>query len=340
MSDELVSVVMSTKDRCHLVGHAIESVLAQTTDRLRYELVVVDNNSSDDTPSVVRLLERSFRDVVRYVLERRDGVSHGRNAGIAASRGSIVAFIDDDVRVAPGWLSNAARLLRRNQRIQYLGGPVLPVWATEPPPWLTREHWSPLAVSDHGSTPFEVPTVRPICLISANLFIRRAALDRVGWFDPAFSRCQDRELMLRLWQAGLIGLYAPDVAAETIVPAERLTRSYHRHWHRTHGEFVSRMPLREHRVEGRWIVETSARGRFFLGAPLFEYRALVQHVAQWAHCHATSRPDEAFTHELRARYSLAFIRSSIQSQRTTWTRPTPNNTRQPPVSGRGAAATD
>ena len=65
--------------------------------------------------------------------------------------------------------------------------------------------------------------------------------------------------MLRLWAAGMTGLYAPEIEATTIVPAERLTRGYHRRWHQTHGRFVALMPFRERRIDGGWAVEASAQ---------------------------------------------------------------------------------
>jgi glycosyltransferase involved in cell wall biosynthesis len=312
MSDPLVSVIVSTKDRRGLVVAAIEALLAQRTDGFRYEVLVVDNNSSDDTASVVRCLEQRSGGVVRYLFEGRNGVSHGRNTGIAASRGSILAFTDDDVRVPPAWLSTGVRLLLASPGLQYIGGPVTPSWAAEPPAWLTRSHWSPIAAVDYGPAPFQVPRDRVVCLISANLLIRRPALDRVGWFDPTFRRCQDRELMLRLWAAGLTGLYAPALEVTTVVPIERLTRDYHRQWHRTHGEFVARMPLRERWVHGSWVMEPASRGRFFLGVPLFEYRALLKYVGRWLRCAGSLRMEEAFAQELHLRYSLAFVLTSAR----------------------------
>lgn len=311
IDDEFVSIVIPTRDRADLIGGAVESVLSQSADRRTFECVVVDNHSSDDTAAIVRRFEDRFPGVVHYVRERRIGVSWARNAGIATSRGTIVGFVDDDVRVDREWLGNARRLLQADRRLQYVGGPVRPIWTTEPPAWLTREHWSPLALVDHGDAAFDVPDDHPICLLTANLFVRRAALDRAGWFDPAFPRCQDRELMLRLWKAGLHGLYSPEVAAQTVVPPERVTREYHRRWHWTHGESVARMPLREAWVNGGWAVEP-AQGGSFLGAPWSQYRALWDRAAQWTRSSLAGQGDEAFGDELQARYSLAYIWSSMK----------------------------
>jgi len=117
--------------------------------------------------------------------------------------------------------------------------------------------------------------------------------------------------MLRLWREGLPGAYSPAMIVETLVPPERMERSYHRRWHATNGHFVARMPFRERMVGRTCTVERSAEGRSFLGAPLFEYRALLQHAGAWAGSLARGRQEHAFVHELRARYSFAFLRASV-----------------------------
>jgi glycosyltransferase involved in cell wall biosynthesis len=312
-----LSVVVSSRDRCDLLAGTIESLLSQTADPRSYEIIAVDNGSSDATPSMVREFEGRTNGRVRYVFEPRQGVSYGRNAGIAAAVGELIGFTDDDVRVQPEWLAAATRVLRDAPGIHYVGGPVLPLWEEPPPAWLTRQHWAPIAAVDHGPQSFDVPDDRPVCLVTANLFVRRAALNRVGCFNPAFRRCQDRELMLRLWKVGLRGRYAPDVVAFTLVPRERLQRRYHRWWHAMHGGCLARMPLRERRLGDRWLVAPSTEGRFFCGAPLFEYRALFTHAANWIRHRAAGRAEESFLAELQARYSIAFLLTAMKRSMTT-----------------------
>jgi GT2 family glycosyltransferase len=303
------SIVISTRNRSELLKGALDALLCQSADE--YEVLVVDNDSSDATRAVVGAFAARSDGRIKYLHEPRPGVSHGRNRGIAASTASYVAFTDDDVRVAPDWLEAGLRTLRDAPRLAYAGGRVLPLWPRERPAWLTPEHWPPLAAVDYGDTPFVVPSDRAVCLITANLLVRREALNQVGWFDPSFQRCQDHELMLRLWRAGLAGAYNPAMLAATVILPERLDRSYHRRWHATQGNFLARMPLRE-RVEGlTCTIESSSEARSLLGAPLFEYRALLQHAGAWAASMTCGRLDRAFVHELRARYSLAFLWASV-----------------------------
>src|SRR6516162_11213107 len=98
MPDECdVSVIICTYNRQHLLKAALKSILSQQADGLRYEVVVVDNNSTDDTRQVIETFMGRGATNLRYLFEGRQGLSYARNAGVAVSRSPIVAFTDDDV---------------------------------------------------------------------------------------------------------------------------------------------------------------------------------------------------------------------------------------------------
>ena len=147
-------------------GHRL-TCSARTIPRRRpFELLVVDNNSTDATPEVVARA-RARDDRVRYLRETKQGVSHARNAGIAAARAPILAFTDDDVRVGPGWLAAIARAFCQYPGASAVGGKVLPLWPAPPPPWLTRAQWAPLALVDYGEHPVRVDAHNSLCLIGS-----------------------------------------------------------------------------------------------------------------------------------------------------------------------------
>ena len=148
-----VSVVLPTYNRAADLERALDSVLQQTADPREYEVIVVDNNSTDGTAQVLDRLKARYPGRLRTVVERKQGVSHARNAGIAAALAPILAFFDDDVRVAPDWIETIIRVFRDNPDTEVVGGKVLPEWAAPPPGWLTPAHWSPLALQDFGDRP-------------------------------------------------------------------------------------------------------------------------------------------------------------------------------------------
>ncbi len=87
---------------------------------------------------------------LRYIFESRQGLSHARNTGIENSSAPIVALFDDDERVAPNWLASIKRAFDEHSEVDFIGGKILPHWETEPPQWLTSDHWSPLAYTCRG----------------------------------------------------------------------------------------------------------------------------------------------------------------------------------------------
>jgi len=198
-----ISVVISTFNRAESLALTLDSLRRQQTPPgIDFEVIVVDNNSTDDTKAVVDRLVRDGFTRLRYEFEPRQGVSYGRNAGIRAARGAILAFTDDDNDVAPGWVAAIKEVLDAHPEVAAVGGKILPDWPAPVPAWLDESHWSPLAILDYGNESFYTSANDTRCLLTANLAFRREALGQIGDFSPDFQRCQDHELLIRLWRSG------------------------------------------------------------------------------------------------------------------------------------------
>jgi glucosyl-dolichyl phosphate glucuronosyltransferase len=304
-----VSIVLPTYNRAAELPCAVESALKQTAPPDTYELIIVDNNSTDETAQVVDRLLRQYPGRVGAVRELKQGVSHARNAGIAASRAGIVAFFDDDVRVTPDWIKTIQRAFGDNPDLECMGGKVLPHWLAPPPSWLTRAHWAPLALQDFGDESMVVSLENPKGLISANLACRKRLFERVGGFSPHFQRVkdgigslEDDEWIRRLWKAGGRALYVPELITFTEVPASRLTRAYHRRWHRGHGRFYALLHAEE--------MEQSSVGTL-LGVPAHMYRSAFAAMLGWLSASTSGRSELAFTHEVRLRFLRGFVGQRI-----------------------------
>src|SRR3954462_2981411 len=131
-----VSAIVSTHNRCASLRRTLESLWSQElSDGCTYEVIIVDNNSTDATRSVVEgEIARGFP-ALRYLFEPRQGVSFGRNAGIAAARAPILAFTDDDNQVGPQWVATIKRLFDSHPELAAVGGKVLPKWPDPVPMW-------------------------------------------------------------------------------------------------------------------------------------------------------------------------------------------------------------
>ncbi|MDQ3687554.1 MAG: glycosyltransferase family 2 protein [Acidobacteriota bacterium] len=299
-----ISIIISTYNRCDLLPGALKSVLTQRTDGVRYEVVIVDNNSKDRTRQVVESFIANGYDNLRYVFEGKQGISHGRNAGVMSARAPVIAFTDDDVHVSPDWVASIKRAFDEHPGADGVGGKVLAQWEREPPSWLTRECWSPLALLDYGDEPFYVNAQNQRCLITANAAFRREMIERVGMFSPRFQHIgvcsvDDHEFLLRFWQAGGQALYDPRIVVIADVQAERMEKLYHRKWHTAHGRQLAKMWLEE--------IEKSNRGRLF-DVPAHLYMQAVRDAARWAGCSLRGRQDDAFLREAQLRSFVGFFR--------------------------------
>jgi glucosyl-dolichyl phosphate glucuronosyltransferase len=315
-----VTVVISTYNRCHLLLAAIEGVLNQDPGAPSCEIVVVDNNSTDDTKRIVESEVRRVGSRLRYIFEGKQGIAHGRNSGVAAARAPIIAFTDDDVRVSRTWLSTAKRALDMDPTIDFVGGKVLPLWPSPPPLWLDREHWGPLALTDFGDENFYVNAARRTCLVSANIAFRRHVFEQFGGFDPAFqhnggsvSSAEDHEFEERLWNAGRQGLYLPTMVVEADVQPNRLTKAYHRRWHADHGRVIAPLVLSSHGVTG-------SPNPTLLGVPLWVLRQAATNAAAMLRDRVLGRDGSAFLHEGALRERIAWIRYSRSSRHKSTSR--------------------
>jgi glycosyltransferase involved in cell wall biosynthesis len=297
-----ISVVMSTFNRSDVLGMALESLAAQQAGGLSYEVVIVDNNSTDDTRRVVEnYMQRDSH--IRYIFEKRQGLAYGRNAGIAAAKSDFIAFCDDDIIVPPDWVQKLHESLAKYRDADFIGGKVLPLWKADPPAWMAGNP-PPLALQDYGEKPEVVSLDNQRCLIGACLAMRRRAFERAGYFDTATQRVgnsvgstEDHEWEMKVWLNGGIGVYVPDVVCYAEIPADRMVKSYHRRWHLGHGKFSAIAPRPNY--EG---------GAFqLLGVPAFVYRQLIEAAARYLLSFGSGRPAETFHRENQVFFFAGFI---------------------------------
>ena len=193
-----LTVLICTWNRSALLEETLGSLATMdVASTIRWEVVVVDNNSTDDTRQVVQQAARAFPAPVRYVFEPRQGKSTAMNAGLGASNAPIVAFTDDDVLVSRDWLTAISDAFRTRSDISYVGGPVDPIWERPRPAWFDRTGtilWGALAILDYGDEPFVFEDRKKVPL-AANFAIRRALIDRIGNFDTAFGRNSEQVLL-------------------------------------------------------------------------------------------------------------------------------------------------
>ncbi len=174
------SVLICTRNRADELPDGVALLVAGGAT----DVVIVDNGSTDATPEAAAELAARFPGVVRVVEEPNAGLCHARNTGAAAARHELLLYLDDDARVAPGWLEHVAHTLSR-EGVVNVGGPICALWPAERPDgWPGRDLEALLSVLDLGDA--ERALAPPDVVYGANWAVRRSALTAVGGFDPAF----------------------------------------------------------------------------------------------------------------------------------------------------------
>jgi glucosyl-dolichyl phosphate glucuronosyltransferase len=302
-----ITIILCTFNRCQSLAKALDSVATSTLPQSEeWEVIVVDNNSGDQTREVVEDFSRRYPGRFRYLFERHQGLSHARNAGIRGASGDVLAFMDDDVTVDSAWLRNLTADLSSGEWAG-AGGRILPEWSCPPPSWLPVKEWfgmAPLTMFDLGLEAGPL-TDAPF---GTNMAFHRRVFEKYGIFRTDLGRNgantmsnEDTEFGRRLLAAGERLKYEPAAVVHHPVPPNRLQRAYFLTWWFNKG----RADIRESGVAGdtKWSVS---------GIPLYLFRKLAVGTLRWM---VTLEPRQRFTRKLTVWLLAGRI---VESYRQAW----------------------
>ncbi|QYM77841.1 glycosyltransferase [Horticoccus luteus] len=223
-----ITVAIPTYNRAAFLRQTLAGIVAQQFPRDFFEILVIDNNSPDDTRAVVAEFATA-RPAPRYFLETQQGLDHARNRAIAEAAGDIIVFGDDDILVSPDWLAQIAAplLADSTRRIGAVGGEVIPIFPHGLPAWVAEWH-APLALRpDLGPLPARHSPM------GANFAFPAWVFAQLGAFHTALDRAAgnyfsggDSEMIRRVRAAGLEVWFAPAAAVRHQMPASRTTFRY------------------------------------------------------------------------------------------------------------------
>lgn len=226
-----VSVVVCTYNRAESLRDTIQSLTNQKVGNYTYEIIVVDNNSKDETKQVAQ----SFNGKAKYLFEPKQGLSYARNTGIKASKGEVIAFTDDDVIADSEWIQSIWRCYQET-RAAAIAGKIVRLWNCDRPVWLTDEISGPLIVQDLG--PFRKRwDSESRHMVGANMAFHRSVFEKYGLFLEELGRRgdqliggEDREIFKRLFQDNAPIFYEPEAIVHHKVEKERLSKDYMKRW--------------------------------------------------------------------------------------------------------------
>jgi glycosyltransferase involved in cell wall biosynthesis len=243
-----ISVIVATRNRAALLAQTLDALTGQHWPADRFEVIVADNASTDDTPAVVDRVAAGAAARVTYLYVAEPGKSFAVNAALQRARGELLALTDDDVLPGPEWLDRIAAAFS-DPAVDFVAGRILPRWEAPPPSWLSPALHGVLAVPDNGLERLTMDLERPQLMpVGANMAVRASVMQRLGGLRTDLGKLEgtlrtgeDHELFLRMLHAGCRGVYEPAALVRHWVSQERLTRTYFRQWLYQNGRDVARL---------------------------------------------------------------------------------------------------
>lgn len=302
-----ISVILCTYNRCETLVNALDSIaLSVMPESIAWEVIVVDNNSKDRTREVVEDYGRRYPGRFRYLFEARQGKSNALASGIREAQGRILAFVDDDVTVAPNWLQNLTAPLQEGAWVGS-GGRILPEKNFSPPPWLPMQEkrgLAPFAFFDLGTQPgplYEPP-------FGTNMAFQKKLFAKHGGFRTDLGPCpgseirnEDTEFGERVLAAGEPLLYVPSAVVYHSIPEKRMRKNYFQAWWFDKG----RAEIRQSGIprDTRW---------YLAGVPLYMFRRLAIWIVRWI---VEPRPARRFANKVNVWVTAGRIRECWRQSR-------------------------
>jgi len=236
MKAENVSIVICCFNSASRLPETIKHLMAQKVpDGLKWEVIVVDNASTDNTAQVARSLWPGDAPApLRIVSEPKPGISHARRRGFDEARYELISFIDDDNWVAPNWVRLVSEIMTAHPEVGACGGQSEAVFETEPPDWF-EEHAANFVVGRQGDKAGDVTWSRGN-LWGAGLTIRKQAWAELvekgfqpilsGRIGNKLSSGEDYEICYALRLAGWRLRYSDELAFKHFMPTSRLSIPY------------------------------------------------------------------------------------------------------------------
>lgn len=229
----MISVIISSYNRADYIINAIDSLYNQTIDKTGYEIIVVDNNSTDNTESLCRQYIATHTDTrIIFLKETSQGSSYSRNAGARAARGELLTFIDDDAVAFPDFLEKIMAFFTVHPEAGGLGGPIIPKYLPAEPDWMSYYVSSLVANFDYSNRVTEFSATR--YPFEPNMTVTRKAFFDINGFDTSLPGVvgklriggEGKDFFFRMKALGYRIFYDPSVKVHHVVEVKKLTPEY------------------------------------------------------------------------------------------------------------------
>ena len=228
-----LSVIICTYNRAKYIGPLLESIVANDLSKNDYEILLVDNNCTDNTHDICNTFAYAHPDVLfRYLTESEQGLSAARNKGIKEARGEIIVYIDDDALVDPWYLLTIVEYMSSNKNCMACGGPIYPLYETQEPDWMTR--WTKELLTAYmyfGNKECVYPGERYPG--GGNAAYRALVFKEIGLFNTDLGRkgnnlmgSEEKDIFDKMRSRGWKPIYLPKMILHHIIPQTKLEKDY------------------------------------------------------------------------------------------------------------------
>lgn len=236
-----LSLIIPTFNRYSVLEKLLISISKQETS-LKFEVIVVDNGSTDKTKDVVHSFLYQIKNL-EYVYDQEPGLLTGRHKGLVLAKGEILSFLDDDVELNVNYIESVVKLFDNNPGINFATGPCLPKYEIDPPSWLSYfwdsvhegRYCAWLSLLNFGD---EVKVVNPNYVFGLNFCCRKEVVFHLGGFHPdcipenlqQFQGDGETGLTKKAIIAGMMAIYDPKLSVHHHVSKKRMTHEYFKKW--------------------------------------------------------------------------------------------------------------
>lgn len=229
----MLSFIICTYNREEYISQTLCCLAENHSCTDDYEIILVDNNSTDSTASLCKKFEVEHPNVrYSYFLETQQGLSYARNRGVKEANGDILVFLDDDAFVQENYVSNLINHLKTNSEIKAFGGKITPFYESGvEPKWMSKWSYSWVSAIDYSDT--------VTCFgenaypIGANMGIRKDLISQFDGFNTELGRTgknmmagEEKDMWSKVRAKGIDIYYLPDVAVKHCIPERRTTTDY------------------------------------------------------------------------------------------------------------------
>jgi glucosyl-dolichyl phosphate glucuronosyltransferase len=227
-----ISAAICSYNRARFIIKAVESVFNQSINKADYEVIVVDNNSTDNTLALLQQFKADNPGLnFSYYSELNQGVSYTRTRCVQEAAGEIVAFLDDDSVAESNWLAVMIAFFNQHPQVYSLGGKILPDFLAQPPNWFSRYFFGLVGRFDLGDAEKRLTGARYPC--GANMAFRRSIFDAIGYFNTAIGRSgtglsagEEKDIYQKILATGKEVYYLPQAVVHHAVEANKFDVDY------------------------------------------------------------------------------------------------------------------